>query len=188
MTDGPFEALLASAERDAEAATGLALAYADMHVDAREGMLRVLIEERPIRVGVLALLLGVEESPELAMRIAMAIKDAGGTSRQGSDEAWAWGGHDAGGVALFSRLHGGFLEAVTIAWTDDGASHELVPLAREDELVALKARFGIPGGAARVSLEVATDRLAEGLWRLRLRRGELPETLAPLAGLFAPRA
>lgn len=183
--ESPFEALLRNARTDPEAATGLALAYADMSEEARDKLVPLLREERP---ELLALLLGVEESPAIAERIAEALGEGDGPAPVGADSGHAWGREDDGGVALIRHLHGEFVEAVSVSWAAAEVSVETVPLASARELDALRRRLGVPAEARALSLAHATDLLAEGLWRLRRRRGSLPDSLHSVAALLDPRA
>ncbi len=190
MTESPFDALLRTARTDPEAAAGLVLAYADLDEAARDKLLGLMIAEGA-RADVLALMLGVEESPALAARIATALRDGDGDPsprRPTRDLGYAWGSRDDGGAALVRELHGGFVEGVAVRWSGDDVHVETVPLARADEADALRRRLKVPMAAGRVSLAQATDRLAEGLWRLRQRTGSLPEALRPVADLLVPRA
>lgn len=177
----PFEALVESARTDPDAAAGLALAYADLSVEARGALLSVLIEREAPSPEVLALLLGVEEDPELAERIASAMVPGAPVE----DEGRVWGDASAGGVALLRGLHGAFVEGLAVRWDGDDLTVSTVPLARAEASAQTCRRLGVPADATRLRARLAIDRLTERLWRIRRETGSLPDSLRPLAGLFA---
>jgi hypothetical protein len=186
----PFDALLQAAESDPQAAEGLALAYASMARDEREKLLSTVIADARgaarSPAGPLALLLSVEEDPRLAEAIAVALLEAddGALGGGSPDAGWIWGDEDDGGVAVVRRLHGGFVEVLRVAWAGGALDVEREPLARSDDLWAVRRRTGVPDAADRVGLDHAVVHLAEVLWRERLRRGSLPGQLRPFADLF----
>lgn len=178
----PFDALVRSAETDPEAAAGLALAYADLSVEARCALLEVLEGSAPSpgRAQVLALLLGVEDAPELAERIASAM-DPG---EPVDDEAFTWGDADAGGVALVRGLHGAFVEGIAVRWEGAEVSFRAVPLARAEATTQTRRKLGVPADAEDLHPSAAIDRLTERLWWVRRATGSLPDRLRPLADLL----
>jgi hypothetical protein len=188
----PFDALLRAAERDAQAAEGLALGYANLHPEERSALVETIVRDAQTAgrspAATLALLLGVEVDRELARHITVALMDAGPgdlAERRRKDAGWAWGAEREGGVAVARHLHGEFVEVLSVTWTDAAISVHAEPLATHEAISGVRARLGVPEAAETLSLDEAIDRLAEALWRAR-RRGPLPETLTGLADLFEP--
>ncbi len=182
----PFDALLHAAERDPEAAEGLALGYAALSLQERQYLIETLVGDahRPAAY-VLALLLSVEEDAQLAQRIAGALcSDA--PARSGRDAGWAWGGKDDGGIAIARHLHGVFVEVFCVRWQGGEISTKCEPPTPQDRLADVHRGLGVPESAERLQMPVAIDRLAETLWRARRERGQLPEALRDLADLFGP--
>ena len=185
----PFEALIAEAEHDAAAATGFALAYAELALVEREALLTTLLdgsaEEGPLdgAIAALALLLSVESDAALAERIAAALREyAPEATAPGADRGHTWGDDEVGGVAVARALHGEFLTTLRVSWDAAPGAFEVdfTPLATSTRALA------VPPGASSVGAEVALDRLAESLWRRRRRHGPLPERLRSIAGLLGP--
>lgn len=190
--ESPFDALLRAAERDAQAAEGLALGYANLYPEERSALLETIVRDAHAAgrspAATLALLLGVEVDRELARSITTALMDAGPgdlAERRRRDLGWAWGGEAAGGVAVARHLHGAFVEVLCVSWTDETISVSSEPLATHEALSGVRAKLGVPETADSLSLDLAIDRLAEVLWRAR-RRGPLPDALSGLADLFEP--
>lgn len=190
--ESPFDALLRAAERDAQAAEGLALGYANLHPEERGALVDTIISDAQAAgrspAATLALLLGVEVDRELARHITVALMDAGPgdlAERRRRDRGWAWGAEDEGGVALARHLHGEFVEVLSVVWSEGAIAFRAEPLATHEALADVKLRLGVPDGAEALGLDAAVDRLAEALWRAR-RRGPLPDTLRGLADLFEP--
>jgi hypothetical protein len=188
----PFAALLRAAEHDAEAAEGLALAYAALAPDERARLVATVIEDSSESgrspTAVLALLLGIEDVPELAAMLASALCDAASRElvRRGGDAGWSWGGERDGGVAIARQREDGLLDLVCVRWLDGDLDAHARALVRREELAEAHEHLGIPEAAERVEARAAIDRLAEVLWRARRTRGGLPETLRGLADLFEP--
>ncbi|HJL19655.1 MAG TPA: hypothetical protein RMH99_28590 [Sandaracinaceae bacterium LLY-WYZ-13_1] len=188
--ESPFDALLRAAEHDPDAARGLALAYAAMSPAEREALIATVVVDAEAAgrspAPVLALLLSVEDEPALSDRIAgamLALEDAAlGAPRH--DAGWIWGDDRRGGVVTARHLHGDFVELSRVRWADGAVDVEREPLARAEDPAALRRRMGVPEEATVVALEHAVARLAEALWRERVRRGALPEGLRPIADLF----
>ncbi len=190
VESSPFDALLVAAEHDPEAAEGLAQAYGALSLDQR----RALIESVVADVGAagrsptapLALMLAVEGDRELARSIANALVEAGARHRA-RHSAWSWGSDSDGGIAVARPLTNDELEVVALEWRGgELSSVRRETLIRRDALDAARAKLGVPDAAAVLGLDDAVDRLAECLWRSRVRRGSLPEDLRALAHLFAP--
>lgn len=188
----PFDALLAAAEHDPDAAEGLALGYAALARDEREALVGAVLEDAEASgrspATTLALLLSVEEDRFLARDIAAALVDAGFGERPGleRDVGWAWGGREEGGVAVARHLHGAFIEVACLGWRGGELEAPRVePIARHERLDDVRRRVGVPDSADLLAFDDALDRLAAQLWRLRRARGSLPERLRAIAHLFA---
>lgn len=184
----PFDALLALADRDAEAAEGLALAYAALERDERDALVASVVRDAEVAgrspARPLALLLAVEKDEELAERIARALADVDRPGRA-RGTGWTWGSVERGGVAL-AREAGPALALVAVRWS--GGQLEVLqpaPVGR-DQLEEGRLRLGVPESAETRSLDAAVDRLAEQLWRARLANGPLPTGLSALTAFFAP--
>ncbi len=188
----PFDALVAAADEDAQAAEALALGYAALERDEREAILAAVVCDAEVNgrspATTLALLLSVEEDRFLARDIAAALVDAGFGERPGfeRDVGWAWGGGEEGGVAVARQLHGAFLEVACLSWRNGELEPPRVePIARHERLDEVRRRIGVPESADLLAFDDALDRLAAQLWRLRRARGSLPERLRAIAHLFA---
>ncbi|HEY8428164.1 MAG TPA: hypothetical protein VIL20_07310 [Sandaracinaceae bacterium] len=193
----PFDALLAAAEEDPEAAEALALGYAELSREERAAIVDAVV--RDAEAGgrspstALALLLAVEEDRHVARDIAAALVDAGfGAAPEPAkgaiarDLGWAWGGRDEGGIAIVRHLHGLFIEVACVGWRGGELEPPRVePIARGEHLDEVRRRIGVPESADRLAFDDAIDRLAAQLWRIRRARGALPERLRALAHLFA---
>jgi hypothetical protein len=57
---------------------------------------------------------------------------------------------------------------------------------RREQLMAARQKLGVPDAAESMGVDHAIDRLAERLWRARVKRGSLPENVRALASFFAP--
>lgn len=178
----PFDALLAAAGRDPEAAAGLTLAYAEMPRAAREKLIEAIRGD----VAALVWLLGVEREPALAQAIADALRASTAQPSSGRDVAFGWVDGSSGGVAIVRHLHGDFVDAIRVSWSVDALDAEVLPIGRGDDLDALRRRAGIPDAARRVPREHAVDALTEALWRHHRAGRPIPEAIAPFADLFTP--
>ncbi len=185
----PFDALLVAAEEDAEAAEGLALAYAALDHDARSALFTSVVRDAEDAgrspAGPLALLLAVEEDRALAERIARALSDASPPPGRARGAGWTWGSSEEGGIALASE---GAAAIALFGVTWEGARLRALragPVAK-GQLEEGRRRLGVPESAETIPLDAAIDRLASQLWRARRASGPLPEDLRALAGLFAP--
>ena len=185
----PFDALLVAAERDAEAAEGLALAYAALDHEARSALFASVVRDAEEAgrspAGPLALLLAVEEDRALAERIARALLDASPPPGRARGTGWVWGSSEEGGIALASE-RGPAVTLFGVAW--QGARLRALTAApvAKGELEEGRLRLGVPESAEAIPLDAAIDRLASQLWRARRAGGPLPEDLRALAGFFAP--
>lgn len=178
----PFEALIAAAGRDPEAAAGLALAYADMPRAAREK----LVESIATHPNALVLLLGVEREPELAQAIADALRATAARPSEDRDVAFAWGDGQTGGVGVVRHLHGDFVDTLRVSWTPSELEAQVLPIGRADDLEALRTRAAVPADARRVPREVAVDAMTEALWRHHRAGRAIPRDVQPFAELFTP--
>ncbi len=187
----PYDALLQAAERDAEAAEGLASAYARLAPAERRALLATVVEDSAAAgrspVAVLTLLLSVEPEPSLVRAIAERLMQEGVCLHHAPAGAWTWGGDDDGGVALVRWAQHRCHEVVLVSWRAGALEWTRVNRLAHDEPAADAAsRAGVPEGAEPVAWDAALDRLAARLWELRRRQGALPKRLRPLAGLFVP--
>ncbi len=193
--DTPFEALLRAAATDAEAASGLALAYADMIPEARAKLVESVIDgpkrgAAPANTDVLLLLLGVEEEPAIAQVIADALLSAvedrlPEARRPQRDAAFGWGDPTRGGVGIVRHLHGEFADALRVSWSSDALEAQSLLMTDAIDLDRLRQRTSIPSGAQRVPFEHAVDSLTAALWRHRRSGGEMPAEVRPFAELFS---
>lgn len=180
----PFGALLKAASEDPEAAAGLALAYAEMPPEARGELIDRIGEDDP---NALALLLGVEDDPELSRKLARALQKSAPERAVRRDAAVVWGDSSDGGVVLSRHLHGQLAEALRIWWRDADLGVEPLPHGRVDDVEGLRAQASIPRSAHAVPFERAVDTLTEVVWRLHRRGTPIPEALRPFAEIFSPR-
>lgn len=178
----PFDTLLVAAGRDPEAASGLALAYADMPVAAREKLIEA-IQHDP---NALALLLGVERDPILARTLADALRASSAQPSEERDVAFAWGDGQSGGVGIVRQLHGGFVDTLRVSWTPDAVEAQVLPIGRVEDIVALRRRAAVPETARRVPHEHAIDALSETLWRHHRAGRAIPGDVQAFADLFTP--
>lgn len=182
----PFDALLRAAARDADAASGLALAYAEMTTDARTKLIDAVAPDP----NALALLLGVEEDPALAWKIAVALRTfergagQGGLASARRDAAFEWGDVDEGGVGLVRHLHGEFVDALRVSWSAGTLDVEALPVSTGGDAEALGKEVGVPSDGKRVPFERGVDRLTEVLWRIRREGRVIPAAVRRFADVF----
>ena len=183
----PFDALLGAAARDPEAASGLALAYADMTREAREKLVAVIRSDP----NALVLLLGVEDDPELAGAIAVALRSSERAARwrgpgKRRDSAFSWGDASDGGIALVRHLHGQFVDALRVSWVAGVLDAEALPISSAQDDGELVRRAGVPADARRIPFERGVDILTEALWRARREGRDIPPEVRPFADVFRP--
>ncbi|MCB9591558.1 MAG: hypothetical protein H6719_02390 [Sandaracinaceae bacterium] len=178
----PFDTLLEAAGRDPEAASGLALAYADMPPAAREKLVEVLANDP----NALVLLLGVERDPALAQAIADALRASSAQPSEARDAAFAWGDGQTGGVGIVRRLHGDFVDTLRVSWTPDAVDAQVLPIGVATDLDALRRRAAIPAEARPVPREHAVDEMTEALWRHHRAGRPIPRDVHAFAELFTP--
>lgn len=189
--ESPFDALLDAAERDAEAAEGLALAYAALDRDERDALYASVLRDAEDRdrspAGILALLLAVEEDEELANRMARAILGAVRPAcESGRALGWAWGSTDEGGVAFAGPPRGDRLPLSSVRW--QGEHFEVVtaePVAGH-QLEEGRRRLALAESAEAMAFDEAVDLLAAQLWRARRTFGPLPESLRAIVRVLTP--
>ena len=183
----PFAALVRSAQEDPDVASGLAIAYSEMSLEARGKLLDALDEEEEETGGALALLLGVEEHPELAARIAAALRERPWPAAvERRDAAFAWGGLDEGGVGVVRHLHGDFVDLLRVSWRGEALEAEASPVSSGADLESLRPSLGIPPDAEPVPFAHGVDTLTQVLWRARRAGAEIPTAVHAFAGLFSP--
>lgn len=183
----PFAALVRAAQEDPDVASGLAIAYSEMPLEARSKLLDALDEEEDTG-GALALLLGVEEHPELAERIASALRERPQwpAVAERRDAAFTWGGLPEGGIGVVRHLHGEFVDLLRVSWRGDALEAEASPVSSGVDLEALRTKVGIPADAEPIPFEHAVDSLTQVLWRARQAGGEMPPAVHAFAELFSP--
>ena len=177
----PFEALLRAATTDPEAASGLALAYADMRHEVRAK----LVESVSGNADVLLLLLGVEDEPEIAWAIAAALLASEGERPPSRDAAFGWGDPSRGGVGIVRHLHGEFADALRVSWSADSLEAESLLMTDAVDLDRIRRRTAIPSAAEPLPFERAVDSLTAALWRHRRAGGQMPPEVRPFAELFS---
>lgn len=186
--ESPFEALLALADRDAEAAEGLALAYAALERHDRDALVASVVHDarRAGRspAGPLALLLAVEPDRELAETIARALAELEPPGRA-RGTGWIWGSEEEGGVAL-AREAGPSLTLLGVRWRGAAIDVSRPEPVRCDALERGREMLEVPTSAEMCSLDAAIDRLAERLWRTCRDHGPLPAELRALVAFLAP--
>lgn len=145
----PFGALLAAATTNADAAQGLAQAYAALGPEERGALLAAVASDarrEGLHAGsVLAALLPVETDAALARRIAAELVASGGAelAPQASPRALLAGDVEQGGALIARPLYGAFSEVLVLAW-ERGRGFVLadqVSLVRSDRAVGEACRL-----------------------------------------------
>jgi hypothetical protein len=190
----PFAALLRAAVEDADAAQGLALAYAALPRAQREQLIDAVVDdadEEGICVSeVLASLLSVEDDAQVARRIASSISAAGGVGLATREPCRAMlaGDTTEGSLLLTRPLHGNFAEVLGLSWRDgEGIVHSFFePLVRATDARHSAERLRHAGQMEEAPPAFAVDVVTPVLWGHRRKHGDLPEVVAHFADLFEP--
>lgn len=194
----PFAALLKAAVEDAQAAQGLALAYAALEAPERMRLIDAVIAdataEQISASAVLASLLAVEESAEIARHIASAMSAAGavGLTCVEPCRAMLCGDEESGRALLARPLHGHFVELLGLRWEAGRGIVESMfePLAHAQDVDTkakqLDAGDGAASGLETMPLSFVVDVVTPVLWHHRRMHGELPPVVARFADLFEP--
>jgi hypothetical protein len=200
----PFAALLKAAVEDAQAAQGLALAYAALDTPDRMQLIDAVVndaEGEGIHApAVLASMLAVEEDAAVARHIASSMSAGGGAGLTcvESCRAMLEGDEREGRAVLARPLHGHFVELLGLRWEQGRGIVKSIfePLAHGDELAdkahALEDdRDPRPEKRAGARLEAmplsfVVDVVTPVLWHHRRLHGSLPDVVARFADLFQP--
>ncbi|MGD8861726.1 MAG: hypothetical protein PVI30_17075 [Myxococcales bacterium] len=190
----PFAALLRAAVDDAQAAQGLALAYAALPRAQREELVDAVVDdahdEGICASQVLASLLSVEDDAHVARRIASCISAAGGAGLATREPCRAMlAGDEAEGSLLLTRpLHGNFAEVLGLSWRrGEGIVYSFFePLVRTDDAPGSAERLRHADALEEAPPAFAVDVVTPVLWSHRRRHGDLPEVVAHFADLFEP--
>ena len=188
-----FAELLRLAVHDADAASGLALAYAAFPPDGRRALVdAVLADGKTGTAGlsaVLASFLGVERDAGVARHICCAISALAGNGLQGAVPARAAlaGDEALGALRLARPLFGEWAETLELWWERERGITRAVfePMAANACLT--RDRGAEPGDLpfTEVPLCRAIDRATAVLWEHRKRIGPLPAAVRPFADLFS---
>ncbi len=184
----PFDALVAAAVDDAEAALALAATYGRAPEQARAAFIDAVREgaaaEGVSAVGPLVALLSVESDPALAARIRDVLF-ADGQHREMTPElrtpaAWMGGDGETGAVVLSRPLYGPFVDVVAVVWEQGRVIRTRVePLLRFDAIERVSMALPDASSLEATGYARARRRLVEVLWRhLRNDGGALPSSLA----------
>jgi len=178
--------------KDAEAARGFALAYAALEPLHRmqiiDAVLVDAVEEGIGPSAVLASLLPVENDLNIARRIAEAMSMAGDRGLRAAERARALiAGSESDGAAILIRpLHGAFVEALGLVWTERaGVVHTVFePLAHHEK--ASKFMNLLPASLRfeEIPVPFAIDVVTLALWNHRRLHRALPECVEHFADMF----
>jgi len=177
-----FAGFLRSAAQDADAAQGLAAAYASLQTDLRarliDAVVRDATQEGIDPATVLVSLLAVEDAPEIAWRIAKALSRCEPEALRARSAAQAVSVGDTleGGAVLLRPLYGDFVEVAALAWRSGQVTHAYAPaLCAAPEALA-RAQGALPSLAwGECSVDDAASLMRGVLEHHRGVHGVLPE-------------
>jgi hypothetical protein len=183
----PFDALVAAAADDADAALALAATYARAPRPARVSLLDAIragaAAEGVSPIGPLAALLAVEVDLEVAAQIRDALFTSQphmGLAPETTPTALMTGDLEDGAVILSRPLYGPFVDVVAVVWERGRVIRTRIePLLRHDAIEEVSTALPDASLLAVTDYHRAQRRLTEVLWRhLRDAGGALPASLA----------
>lgn len=168
------------------------MAYAALPEESRRRMIDAIVEDAqeeavPPAV-VLASLLAVESSTDLAEYLFAAMTRTGGEGLSSDQEptGWAIGDADHGAAVVVLPLYGNFVEIAGLAWDEaSGVTQKVFEtmVVAEDGIKHVSA-LGLASTQHLVDVEDALDRMVSALWQHRRLHGHMPEGVDRMAALL----